>query len=453
MDRKAQELFFRFLKLEESAGEAILTEESNLFEEILASYSSKIIPEAGNNKVEQRDNIARALDEHVRRRVASLSRLRTERYTVADVRREIPEDAVLIDIYRPRFQEELNPVFCLLLTREEGRLFIIEGAGRGIGWTEFEGETSVHRVGVDGVVIAGLRSALQEGTEGGKPLTDEAQHLLQVCFRTYFGYAVEYLDTLYSRGKRHLIIIPSGPLHFLPFHLLGMSGLPLAERWIVSYLPTIDLLRRPAYSGETRSGAGIYAISYREPWAKQRGHTPLENSLNEANTIAHTLGVRAKTDEDVTRATVREGLRTSRFVHLACHGGHNVAAPSLQCLYLTPEYEDDDGRLFCVDILGFDLRGLSLLGLSACETALGRFDAGDNLRGLSAAALTAGASSVIGTLWPTADDTSEVFFTTLYANLMAGETRLGAYRKAQVKTRRLFPEYWDWGAFYLSGLW
>jgi CHAT domain-containing protein len=115
--------------------------------------------------------------------------------------------------------------------------------------------------------------------------------------------------------------------------------------------------------------------------------------------------------------------------------------------------DKDDGRVFSVDILAQNLSGLSVLALSACETAIGRFDGGDNLRGISASAIASGAECVIGTLWEANDEACEVFFAEFFANLAADSTRREAFRNAQIKTRAAFPEYRDWGPFYMSGLW
>jgi CHAT domain len=49
-----------------------------------------------------------------------------------------------------------------------------------------------------------------------------------------------------------------------------------------------------------------------------------------------------------------------------------------------------------------------LVTLSACETALGRVDRADNLRGLPATLLAAGAEVVVGTLWPVLADARTV---------------------------------------------
>ena len=61
--------------------------------------------------------------------------------------------------------------------------------------------------------------------------------------------------------------------------------------------------------------------------------------------------------------------------------------------------------------------GVELVGLGACETALGRFDRSDNLRGIPAALLMAGVKTVVGTLWPVEPTAATCFFGALFREL------------------------------------
>jgi CHAT domain-containing protein len=139
-------------------------------------------------------------------------------------------------------------------------------------------------------------------------------------------------------------------------------------------------------------------------------------------------------------------------VHLSTHGTHNSHAPAFQCLYLSPE-ESSDGRFFAYELLGLSLQGLEVITLSACESVLGRFDQGDNLRGIPAYLLNGGVKTLIGTLWSARPEPAERFFTTFYRELHGGESRLDAFAKAQGATRQEFPEYDAWGPFYYIGEW
>lgn len=91
--------------------------------------------------------------------------------------------------------------------------------------------------------------------------------------------------------------------------------------------------------------------------------------------------------------------------------------------------------------------------MSSCESALGRFDVNDNLRGLPAAFLSAGASAVIGCLWPVHPQVATEFFGTLYERLARTPDRRAAFRAAQSAVRARHPAFRDWGSFCFIGDW
>src|SRR4029077_15742940 len=134
----------------------------------------------------------------------------------------------------------------------------------------------------------------------------------------------------------------------------------------------------------------------------------------------------ALVEKQATREAFIGALDQSRFVHLSTHGSHDVDAPAFQCLYLSPD-NASDGLLFAHELLSHDLRGLQLVTLSACETALGRFDIDDNLRGIAASFFQAGVSTIIGTLWKSEVGATQEFFSVLYRELKAGRARLEAF--------------------------
>jgi CHAT domain-containing protein len=429
---------------------AINLEAGPLFEEVLVSFRSHPLANAGNAASERRDNLARTLDMHVRQRLAALNSGHRGpgaawRFALADVAARLPDDAVLLDFLLPQHGASMG--YCLGYTTTEQRLMGIRSDEAGVRGVALGGTVGRHDLTSSAFMVADMRRHVQEDPEPGQAASAQARALLESQSRRFLGHAIEWLQSLHAAGKRHLIVVPSGPLHFYPVHLLGLDGRTLADDWIVSYLPSMDLLRREP-SAATRVGAAVFALGY-------AGHAtlaPLPFAQSEGQAVAAALGTVLAPEAQATPTRVLQALGQSRIVHIACHGELDVVAPSLQCLRLATQ-AGGDGRLSALDVLGLDLRGLSVLGLSACETALGRFDLGDNLMGMSANALARGADCVVGTLWPCADDASQVFFVALYRALQAGQSRRDAFRAAQLQTRRQFGEYRDWAAFYLSGMW
>ena len=153
---------------------------------------------------------------------------------------------------------------------------------------------------------------------------------------------------------------------------------------------------------------------------------------------------------EATPESTLEALTVSRFVHIASHGAALGSAPSFHRLLLDSSGEDS-GVLWAYRVLATDLRGVELITLCACETALGRSDPAGNLRGLTTAFLAAGAEAVIASLWPVRADSALHFFSDLYTHIAAGVAPEFAYRAAQTATRRAFPRLADWGAFVYVG--
>jgi CHAT domain-containing protein len=120
------------------------------------------------------------------------------------------------------------------------------------------------------------------------------------------------------------------------------------------------------------------------------------------------------------------------------------------CVYLDPA-EDADGRLYAHQVMSLDLSAVELVTLNACEGNLLRFDEFDEISGLGAAFMRAGAAAVVGALWQIRPETGETFYAALYDRLATGAGTLNAFRTAQQATRQRHPEYRDWGAFCFLG--
>ena len=122
---------------------------------------------------------------------------------------------------------------------------------------------------------------------------------------------------------------------------------------------------------------------------------------------------------------------------------------------------DDDGYLTAEEIGWLDLSGAELVVLSACETGLGRAESGEGLIGLRRTFRTAGAQTVISSLWSVRDQATAELMQAFYGNLLEkGMPRHKALREAQLemlKSNRIkndnagLPS--TWGAFVLSGEW
>jgi hypothetical protein len=436
----------------EAAAETGASAQARVDKEVaLTSYVSDE-PRGGATAAERLANLRMKYDQNLNRRLlAGTEGGQAPMLRINEVRQALDERTVLACIYLGVAPTDQVAVYILLITREGVRAVAptypsldgsveLTSAGR-----TFYGHVLAPRV-------QEVRTAVLADPPGRARATPAALKALEEDYEFLFGGVEGDLDELRKAGKRRLCIVPHGPLHCYPFHLLGRLGRPLAADWIVSSLPSLHLFlaRRGRAAARRYRGRGLAALGLSFADVNPFGLPKIKESLSETREVARVFGEKPLLDAAATPRALFDALDGSRFVHLSTHGALDPDAPAFQLLHLHPD-EHSDGRVFAHEILSRDLRGLELLTLSACETALGRFDADDNLRGLPASFFQAGASAIVGTLWDTEVTSARTFFVTLYGELKQGAARLDAFAAAQRETRKRHPQYRDWGAFHYMG--
>ncbi|WP_327368015.1 CHAT domain-containing protein [Streptomyces sp. NBC_01217] len=257
----------------------------------------------------------------------------------------------------------------------------------------------------------------------------------------------ELWDKWRARGKDRILAWPHGALHYLPLPLCRTGDRMIADDWTVTTIAGLEALMPTAGPVRPRRTAVLASADGGVPYGLHA-----EPALEEhARKVADAVGTDAVTGSAATRDRLLAELATADVVHIAVHGTLDQDAPWMHCLYLTPD-RDDDGRVFAYDFLEADLRGVRLVTLAACESALGRFDRADNVRGIPSALITAGAQAVVGCLWPVRPEPATYFYHHMHHRIAQGTDPERAFREAQLATRARHPHYRDWGAFtYLHG--
>jgi CHAT domain-containing protein/tetratricopeptide (TPR) repeat protein len=273
-----------------------------------------------------------------------------------------------------------------------------------------------------------LRTVALRGQPIAARLAGNAQRLLS---ELYDGLIAPVAATPYSAMERadELLIVPYGPLHYLPFHALYDGAQYLAERWAVSYLPSLDLLPRLV---RTANGAG-------RPFVLGLSEGRLPHAVEEANQVARLLGGAVFAEGAATAAALRTHAAHAPVVHLATHAEFRADNPLFSGLQLA------DAWLTTLDIFGLELDA-SLVTLSGCHTGRSVVAGGEELLGLARAFFAAGASSLLLSLWAVEDGSAAQFMEKYYGALTGGHTKASALQAAQrafvADARYCHPYYW-----------
>ena len=270
---------------------------------------------------------------------------------------------------------------------------------------------------------------------GTGPDASVARGLANLARRILQRLHAALLAPLASRlqGRRRLVVVPYGSLHYLPFHLLHGEAGYLIEQCEVVVLPAAGLATRRS----PVRPAGALALAH--SWGGR-----LPQTLAEARTVRRLFGGDLCAEEQASRAMLR--VQPAQVLHIAAHGEHRLDQPDLSYIQLA------DGQLYTDDLLQHDL-SYELVTLSACETGRANVAAGDELIGLGRGFLYAGAGALITSLWRVADDSTVALMERFYGALQRGASKAAALRDAQravlVEEPQLHPAFW--GAFQLVG--
>jgi len=291
-------------------------------------------------------------------------------------------------------------------------------------------------------LLSFLHAHLQPG--GWPDPQHPPQQAIRQMLRKLYALLIAPIAELLPSPPGHLLIVPYGPLHTLPFHALYDGAHFLVEDFQVSYLPTSNLL------AQTSPASEVAPAPYRSPLVlgySGRGH--LQHTLQEASTLAQMLDARCYLEEEATIARLIEQAPGSPIIHLATHGHSRLDAPNFSAVTLA------DGRFNALDTFSLDLRGCELVTLSGCETGLAFSSGGDEQVGLGRAFLAVGAKTLVMSLWPVEDSATSELMQLFYQKLLQGASKIQALCDAQRAfiegTASACPHPYYWAAFRLVG--
>jgi CHAT domain-containing protein len=258
------------------------------------------------------------------------------------------------------------------------------------------------------------------------------------------------IEPLGLAAQERLLIVPHDSLHYLPFQALRDGDRYLIERHPLAVAPSASVAMQLVRKGSDEHGN---LVAFGNPGIDEKFALP--GSEREVKQIAELFAdKKIYLKSEASKRQFRDSAVGAGILHVAAHAQVDVIDPLKSRILLAPE-QNDAGFLEAHEVYGLDLKKVSMVTLSACESGLGRIARGDEILGFTRSFLSAGASGLLVSLWPVADDSTELLMTTLYRELAKGQEVLIAMQIAQVTVlkQEKFGHPFFWAPFNLIGDW
>lgn len=272
----------------------------------------------------------------------------------------------------------------------------------------------------------------------GQPYLDAHQGHLLLSAQ---GCLEELHDALFAsvadavKGRK-LIFVPYDMLHNVPFQALYNGHTYLVDEHEIAVAPSARMLALCAERDERRlervlliGAADEIAPRIAEEIEAIRALYPDSRCFTGADADLHAL-VSHATDSDI--------------LHIACHAILRQDNPMFSAFRLANTW------LNFYDVCSLRLQAAMVI-LSGCSTGANRTFAGDEILGLVRGFLSAGAASLVVSLWDVNDPATARLMAAFYQRLKEGISPRQALREASLETRQLYAHPYYWAPFVFIG--
>ncbi len=371
-------------------------------------------------------------------RIVTLRRSYSEHLT--HVRAANPELSTLMEI-QPLGKEEIQK-----LVPEKGAMLVYHLLrARLFIWLVTPNTIQLQRVEIGEAALAAQVSTLRRTL--GRQLT------ISESARTLYDELIKPFDAEIARCA-HLVILPYGVLHYLPFAVLEDEGKRrLGVEHTLSFAASASVLASCLAKGEAFAGQEkrlMPVLAFGDPDLGDRQYDLPFAGREAASLKRYYPQVTLFIGQEASETRLRASLPSPPLVLFSCHGVYDEANPLLSALLLAPDGQND-GRLEAHEIFALKMEAY-LVAMSACETGIGALRSGDEVIGLARSFTYAGAVSQLSTLWKVDDLAAAVLVKRFFRYLAEGDSRPEALRKAQrVVAEEINPYPAFWAAFQISG--
>ncbi len=294
--------------------------------------------------------------------------------------------------------------------------------------------------------IKTLRKQITSG-ESGAPLTKN----LVALYDSLIAPIESDLEPI-----KVVAFIPNQLLFYLPMQALAKKMPDGSIRYFIedkqiAYLTAADVMKVVQPPDEEKSKDGM--VAFGNPTGAN-----LPAAESEVKAIAQVFpSTEVLSGGQVTKTALNtEQHLNKRVVHFATHGILNATTPADSYIQLAASPNTEQAHLTVGEVWDLPFKKVTLVTLSACESALGDKEPdGGEITTLAEAFSSAGATTVLASLWSVGDESTKELMVEFYKQLAGGASKAEALQKAEIKLLKdpKFSRPLYWAPFVLMGDW
>ena len=302
--------------------------------------------------------------------------------------------------------------------------------------------------------MGGTRSLAMLSSNDDKEISDLSSSLCLI-HRLVFGEISDFLQ------GEELVIVPDGPLYFVPFAALreSIQSKYFFELFRIRLFPSLTSMKIIADSPQDyhRNSDGLLVGDTFNGEILLKGEPLKIESLpaarQEVILIGRWTGIKPLIGKEATKAAVLQHLNSVALIHIAAHGdiqtGEVLLAPNPK--RTSDIAKGEDCILTMAEVLTVGVRA-RLVVLSCCHSGHGKLMSEGNI-GIARAFIAAGARSVLVSLSAIDDEATLMFMKEFYKEMLKGSTASKALTKAMecLRNSTEFCELKYWAPFVLIG--
>lgn len=230
-----------------------------------------------------------------------------------------------------------------------------------------------------------------------------------------------------------IVYAPDGPMRYVPLAALHDGKQWLAEKYLVNNVTAVSLTNlEPALQQKSQVLAGAFVTGKHSFNVDDKLYefSGLKFAGEEVSNLAQTIPNTTKLiDSQFSRTAVIPNLKANNIIHLATHAAFVAGSPNNSFILL-----GNGDRISLREVADWDLPSVSLVVLSACQTALGdKLGNGIEILGFGYQLQRAKVRASIASLWTVSDGGTQELMAAFYTALKTGQiSHAEALRQAQV---------------------